>query len=126
MDGATCFRNLNTREKRRVNPPATRSLQSDEQVYGGRTQCGGGDHQSRETNGERARLTTTWLDIVFETIFQVSFCHIKCRDIVAHLFCIRASRAELPNLSHKMARVHQVELFRINAVVSVILQKKCD
>src|SRR5207244_12902671 len=54
MDGSTGFRNLSTREKRRAKPPTTRSLQSDEQLYGGRTQCGGGHYQSRETNGERA------------------------------------------------------------------------
>ncbi len=40
-------------------------------------------------------------------ILPVGFCQIKCRVIVAHLFRIRALRAEPPNLSHEMAPMHQ-------------------
>jgi hypothetical protein len=33
-----------------------------------------------------------------------------CRDIVAHLFRLSKLRMEPPNVSHKMARIHQERL----------------
>ena len=54
MAGAPCLRNFGTREERRGEHPAARSLESDEPVYGCRTQYGSDDHKSSATHWDRA------------------------------------------------------------------------
>ena len=46
---------------------------------------------------------SSWLEKPFKTIFSSGFCHITCRDILAHLFVSDESRKQASNLPDNLA-----------------------